>query len=71
MIQKDKIKDWKGRIIGFIETDTTTGNKVTKDSYGRVLGRYIKKLNHTQDFYGRVVAKGDQSAMLLSYSNKK
>ena len=66
MIQKDRIKDWTGKIIGIIETDTVTGNKTIKDWQGRILGRYIKKFNHTQDFYGRIVAKGDQSSMLLS-----
>ena len=48
MIQRDKIKDWTGKIIGFIETDSVTGNKVVKD------------------FHGRLVAKGDQSSMLLA-----
>ena len=66
MIQRDKIKDWTGKIIGFIETDSVTGNKVVRDFHGRILGRYIKKINQTQDFYGRLVAKGDQSAMLLA-----
>ena len=66
MIQRDKIKDWTGKIIGFIETDSVTGNKIVRDFHGRILGRYIKKINQTQDFYGRLVARGDQSAMLLS-----
>jgi hypothetical protein len=65
MIQKEKIKDWTGKIIGFIETDTTTGNKVVRDFYGRIKGKYNKRLNVTQDFYGRRVAKGDQVTMLL------
>lgn len=65
MIQKEKIKDWTGKIIGFIETDTTTGNKVVRDFYGRIKGKYNKRLNVTQDFYGRQVAKGDQVTMLL------
>ena len=47
MIQKDKIKDWTGRIIGIIETDTVSGNKVVKDWHGKILGRYIKRLNHS------------------------
>ena len=66
MIQKDKIKDWTGKIIGFIETDSTNGNKVVRDFYGRILGRYNKKLNITQDFYGRTVGKGDLLLMLLN-----
>ena len=27
MIKREKIHDWRGKIIGFIETDTVTGNK--------------------------------------------
>lgn len=70
MIQREKIKEWTGKVIGTIETDTVTGDKTVKDFYGRVLGKYIKKLNVTKDFYGRVVAKGDQSAMLFSLQKK-
>ena len=65
MIVKNKVQDWTGKIIGFIEEDTSTGNKTVRDFYGRVLGRYIKKLNVTKDFYGRNVAKGDQLTLLL------
>lgn len=65
MIQKDKIQDWRGKIIGFIETDTVTGNKVCRDFYGRIVGKYNKKLNITQDFYGRQVAKGDRLLLML------
>lgn len=70
MIQKDRIKDWTGKIIGTIETDTVTGDKTVKDFYGRILGKYVKKQNVTKDFYGRLVAKGDQSAMLFSLVQK-
>ena len=70
MIQRDKIKDWTGKIIGFIDTDTVTGNKIIRDFYGNIKGKYNKRLNITQDFYGRTVAKGDQSAMMLTYKNK-
>lgn len=66
MIERDKVKNWQGRIIGFIDTDTVTGNKVVRDFYGKILGKYNKKLNITQDFYGRQVAKGDRVAMFLN-----
>jgi hypothetical protein len=68
MIQRERVKDWKGKVIGFIETDTLTGNKIIRDFYGKIKGRYNKKLNITQDFYGRIVAKGDQSSMMLTYN---
>lgn len=66
MIQKEKVKDWTGKIIGFINTDTVTGNKTVTDFYGRIVGRYVKRLNVTQDFYGRRVAIGDHCAILLN-----
>ena len=66
MLQKEKVRDWTGKIIGFIETDSITGNKTVKDFYGRIVGRYVKRLNTTQDFYGRKVAIGDHCAILLN-----
>ena len=69
-MKRERIRDWQGRTIGFIDTDTTTGNKIIRDFYGRIKGRYNKKQNITQDFYGRQVAKGDQSAMMLTYDKK-
>lgn len=65
MLQRDRIKDWQGRIIGIIDTDTVTGNKIIKDFSGKILGKYDKRSNTTRDFYGRVVAKGDNLSMLL------
>lgn len=65
IVSRDRIKDWTGKVIGTIETDNA-GNKVVKDFYGRIKGRYDKKANVTTDFYGRRIAKGDQCGMLLS-----
>ena len=65
MINKERIQDWTGKTIGFVETNTNTGNKTLRDFYGRILGKYNKRLNITQDFYGRTVAKGDYLSMLL------
>ena len=70
MLQREKVRDWTGKIIGFIETDSITGNKTVKDFYGRMLGRYITRLNTTQDFYGRKVAIGDHCSMLLNTKMK-
>ena len=61
---KDIIRDFYGRIIGYIETDNN-GNKIVRDFYRRVLGRYDKKHDVTRDFYNRIIARGDQSASLL------
>lgn len=64
-MQEDVIKDWTGKIIGYIQTDAY-GNKVIRDFYRKVLGTYNKKQNVTRNFYGRIIAKGDQSSMLFN-----
>ena len=63
------IRDWSGMIIGKIETDSK-GNKTVRDFYGRILGRYDAACNVTREFTGRVIAKGDASAMLLNMKNR-
>ena len=64
LVSKDRIRDRSGKIIGWIETDHL-GNKVARDFYGRIRGRYIKMSNLTKDFYGKIVAQGDATASLL------
>lgn len=61
---RTKIKDEYGRIIGFIE-ELDNGDKIAKDFYGRILGKYHKDTNKTHDFYGRIVGKGDVSSGLI------
>lgn len=65
MRDKQPIREWNGNIIGWVETDSITGDKIIRDFYGRILGKYDKKFNVTRDFYGRVLYKGDQSGLLL------
>lgn len=67
---KTPVKDFYGRIIGFIEEDSA-GNKTVKDFHGRILGYYKKALNMTTDFYGRRIAQGDQSSMLIGMNLNK
>ena len=69
LVNKETIRDNYGKILGYIETDQF-GNKMVRDFYGKIKGKYVKRLNITQDFYGRTVARGDQSAMMLTYDNK-
>ena len=64
MATKEPIKDWQGKILGFMETESN-GNKVLRDFYGRILGKYDKSLNVTRDFYGRQVGKDDVLMTLL------
>ena len=63
MIERIKVQDWTGKIIGFIELDTSTG---IKDFSGKIKGKYNAKLDITTDFYGRQIAKGDQLMMTLN-----
>lgn len=67
----ETIRDYYKRIIGYIETDTDTGDKVARDFYKRILGYYEKKLNVTRDFYKRIVANGDALAGLIYAENEK
>ena len=62
---KTPIKDFYGRIIGWVQEDSN-GNKKLTDFQGGIKGRYDKATDTTRDFYGRIVAKGDQLSMLLN-----
>ena len=64
-MKTETIRDFYNRKIGFIETQPN-GDKIVRDYYRRILGRYDKKHNVTRDFYNRIVGKGDLSGMLLS-----
>lgn len=65
MSVKTNIKDFYGRVIDTV-VEENNGDKTIKDFYGRPLGYYKKGRNVTTDFYGRVVASGDQLTMLLN-----
>lgn len=71
MIQKETLKDFYNRVIGYIETDSVTGDKVGRDFYNRIVGRYDKKLNVTRDFYNRIISQGDTLASLIIQSEAK
>ena len=63
------VKDFYGKIIGYIELDDK-GNKIVRDFYRRRLGRYDKKFDVTRDFYNRIIAIGDQTGMLLARAKR-
>lgn len=63
-MDRQTIRDFSGRIIGYIETDGQ-GNKTVREFSGRILGYYKKSLNVTTDFYGRTIANGDCCGMLF------
>ena len=60
---REAIKDWRGEILGFVETQSN-GDKVLTDFYGHKLGFY-RNSDETTDFYGRKVGKGDILLTLL------
>jgi len=60
------IRDFSGRIVGYIETDSQ-GNKIVRDFYKVILGKYDKKSNITRDFYGKILARGDISSSLIKF----
>lgn len=66
MTQTQTLKDFNGRVIGYIETDSRTGNKLGRDFYRKVVGSYDKRLNLTKDFYGRIVGRGDLLSSLIA-----
>lgn len=66
MADTQVIRDFSGRIVGYIETDAQ-GNKTVRDFYRVILGKYDKRNNVTRDFYGRVIARGDASASLIKF----
>ena len=71
MINRETLTDFYHRIVGYIETDTVTGNKVGKDFYNRKVGSYDKNLNITRDFYNRIVSNGDTLASLVMQSDSR
>ena len=62
---EEVVREFSGKIIGYIQTDSS-GNKIIRDFYRRVLGRYDKATNTTRDFYNRIIARGDMSSMLFN-----
>ncbi len=65
MQTQETIKDWRGKIIGYIIT-YDNGNQIIQDFYHKILGTYDKRMNVTRDFYNRIIARGNQLPMLLN-----
>lgn len=59
------IKNFDGSILGILETKAN-GDQVIRDFPGqRILGYYRKKEDHTTDFYGRILSRGNTVVSLL------
>jgi len=64
--QKETIRQFNGRIVGYIETNTKTGEAQARDFYGRIIGffdptyaKYRGGNGCTRDFYGRIIGYGN------------
>lgn len=67
---KEPIKDFYGKILGYIDTQSN-GDKVVTDFYGKILGYYRKNQNLTTDFYGRIIGRGDVASSLIYREEKQ
>lgn len=64
MSQKIAIRDFGGKILGWIEIDER-GDKTVRDFPGKILGYYRKDRDVTTDFTGRIIARGDMATSLI------
>lgn len=70
MAKEEYIKTFDGIILGIVETQPN-GDQIARDfSSRRILGYYRKAYDHTTDFIGRVIARGNTVVSLI-YNNKK
>ena len=67
-INKVAIREFSGKILGWLETDAA-GNQQVRTFSGRIIGRYDKQLDCTRDFYGKIITKGNTVSGLL-YSSQ-
>lgn len=58
------VKDFSGNIIARINHQPN-GDKVVRNFYGQNLGKYDAASDVTRDVYGRIIASGDQTGMLI------
>lgn len=65
-MNREPVRDFYKRIIGWIDTDATTGNQIGRDFYQRIVGYYDAKLNLTRDSYQRVVNYGNMLTALIN-----
>lgn len=54
----EPVKDWTGRVLGWIETDKK-GNQIIKNFGGKVLARYDAVNDRTTDFAGKMLSRGN------------
>ena len=55
---KESIRDFHGRIVGYIESDGS-GSKTVRNFQNVILGYYDAGSDTTRDFQRRIIARGD------------
>ena len=71
MEKRKPIQNFYGIIMGYILTDTSTGNERATDFYGRILGYYNKSSDFTSAFNGQILNKGNTLASLIADAFEK
>ncbi len=71
MIKEEKITDFYGYILGYIRTDTITGDKTAYNFSRVILGKYDSRNNVTKDFLGKIISRGDTTTALVYNSKNK
>lgn len=62
------IREFSGKILGTIETQPN-GDQIARGFPSqKILGYYRKAYDHTTDFFGRIIAKGNAVSSLI-YNN--
>jgi len=63
---RETIRQFNGKIVGYIETNSKTGEAQARDFYGRIIGFYDPTYAKfrggngcTRDFYGRIIGYGN------------
>ena len=65
MARTETIKDFAGRYIAILTYEDNGDIKVQDWQSRMILGYYRKKYDHTTDFYGRILYKGNAVGMLI------
>lgn len=68
-VKTDKITGFGGKIIGYVDTDQY-GNQRVKGFDYKIKGYYDKNTDTTRDWYGHIMAHGNQVLMFLYKDNK-
>ena len=69
-MNREYIKEFSGKILGYVETSPNGDQTAFDFDTRQILGYYRASHNHTTDFLGRVVAKGNCVASFI-YNKRK